>query len=358
MMPSGGLSVTAGQLAVAIGAEIVGPATVALDRVDPIERAGPTSLTFVRDPAFAARLLASAAGAAIVSRSVLDDPTAHAALHASNRALLVVDDADLALARILQSLGAQAPLPIGIHAAAWVDPSAVVAPDAWVAPGATIEAGAAVGPGSRILPGARIGAGAVVGRECVIHHNVIVSHGCVLGDRVILHPGAVIGADGFGYRPDETGRLIKIPHLGNVTIADDVEVGANATIDRAKLGSTTIGAGTKIDNLVQIGHGCVIGRSCVICGCAGLAGSIRLGDGVMIGGGAGIRDNITIGNGARVAACAAVMNDIPAGESWMGYPAKVASDTLRQFAAVAQLPELLRDLKRRARSDGASPPNA
>jgi UDP-3-O-[3-hydroxymyristoyl] glucosamine N-acyltransferase len=134
-----------------------------------------------------------------------------------------------------------------------------------------------------------------------------------------------------------------------------VEIGANTTIDRAKLGATTIGAGTKIDNLVQIGHGCVIGSSCVICGCAGLAGSVRVGDGVMIGGSACIKDNVTIGSGARIAACAAVMDDVPAGESWLGYPARPSREALRSMAAAAQLPDVLRDLKRRTRAGGDGP---
>jgi UDP-3-O-[3-hydroxymyristoyl] glucosamine N-acyltransferase len=359
MMPSGGLSVTAGQLAVALGAEMLGPASVVLDRVDPIERAGPSSLTFVRDAVFAARLSASGAGAAIVSRAVLSDPGAEAALRGSNRTLLVVDDADLALARILESMGAATTgAAVGVDPAAWVDASATVDPTAFIGPHATVEAGATIGPGTRVLSGARVGVGVRIGRDCVVHHNAVVSRQCVVGDRVILHPGAVIGADGFGYRPDETGRLIKIPHLGTVEIASDVEIGANTTIDRAKLGATTIGAGTKIDNQVQIGHGCVIGASCVICGCVGMAGSVRVGDGVMIGGSACIRDNVTIGDGARIAASASLMDDVPAGESWLGYPARPSREALRALAAAARLPEVLRDLKRRADGGGTGPGGA
>ena len=359
MMPSGGLSITAGQLAVALGAEMLGPGAVALDRVDPIERAGPTSLTFVRDAAFAARFPASSAGAAIVTRAVLDDPAADATLRATNRALLIVDDADLALASILRSMGEPAAsAPVGIHPAAWVDPTAAIDPTASIAPGATVEAGATIGPGSRLFPGARIGEGASIGRDCVIHHNAVVARGCTLADRVILHAGAVIGADGFGYRPDDSGALIKIPHLGTVEIGSDVEIGANTTVDRAKLGATSIGAGSKIDNLVQIGHGCVIGRSCVICGCAGLAGSVRVGDGVMIGGGVSVKDNISIGARARIGACAAVMNDVPPGETWLGYPARPSKEALRTIAATGQLPDILRDMKKRARNGATEPPSA
>lgn len=350
MMPSGGLSITAGQLAVAIGAEMLGPGNVALDRVDPVERAGPTSLTFVRDAAFANRLASSAAGAALVTRAVLADPGARAALEGAGRSLLVVEDADLALAKILQSMGEpRGAAPAGVHPTAWVDASAVVDPSVSIGACATVERGARIGAGARVMAGARVCEHAVIGAECVVHHNVVIGRGCVVGDRVVVHPGVVIGGDGFGYRPDESGRLIKIPHLGVVEIGADVEIGANTTIDRAKLGATTIGAGTKIDNLVQIGHGCVIGRGCVICGCAGLAGSVRVGDGVMIGGGAGIKDNVTIGAGARIAACAAVMDDVPPGESWLGYPARRSSEALRTLAAVNQLPDVLREMRRGAR---------
>jgi len=169
----------------------------------------------------------------------------------------------------------------------------------------------------------------------------------VIGRGVILHQNVSIGADGFGYRPDPTGRgLLKVPHIGNVILEDGVEIGSNSCVDRAKFGSTIVGAGTKIDNICQIAHNCRIGRCCVIAGCAGISGSVTIGDGVQMGGMVGIIDHINIGSGARLGAMCFVMRDIPAGQSVLGYPADDGQTVLRQWASVRKLPGLLRPLSR------------
>ena len=162
-----------------------------------------------------------------------------------------------------------------------------------------------------------------------------------------MHQTVSIGADGFGYRPDPSGAgLLKMPHLGNVIIEDGVEIGANSCVDRAKFGSTVVGAGTKVDNLVQIAHNCTIGRCCVIAGCTGLSGSVKIGDGAQIGGGVGITDHVTVGPGAKIGARSFVMRDVPAGAVSLGHPADESQSTLRQWASVRKLPELLRRLSK------------
>ncbi len=171
-----------------------------------------------------------------------------------------------------------------------------------------------------------------------LHPHVSVLDRCIIGNDCVLHAGVAIGADGFGYRPSPDGRgLLKIPHIGNVVIGDHVEIGANSCVDRAKFGSTTVGNGTKIDNLVQIAHGCRVGRSCIICGQTGMAGSVIVGDGVIIGGGVGVADNVEIGSGARIAALSGVTGNVPAGQTWMGAPAAPAGEWRRTYAAMRRM---------------------
>jgi UDP-3-O-[3-hydroxymyristoyl] glucosamine N-acyltransferase len=179
---------------------------------------------------------------------------------------------------------------------------------------------------------------------------VVIEDRCTLGARVRLHANVVIGADGFGYRPNADGTaLIKIPHAGNVEIGDDVEIGSNTTIDRGKFGPTTVGAGAKIDNLVQIGHNCQIGRSVIICGASALAGSVIVGDGAILGGRTGVADNLSIGAGAKIGGGAGIMSSIPPGEVWAGYPARQIGETMRIVAATAKLPDLMKQVKRLVR---------
>lgn len=322
--------------------ELDGRGDLAITHLETLERAGKGALTFIRSRAYAQDWAKSGATAALISRGISaegHDP--------SSRALIWVPDADLALNVVLELLAtrstARAP---GVHASAVVDPAATVAPGASVGPNCTAEAGAVIGEGSVLVANVYLGHNARVGRACTLHAGVSVLDRCIIGDGCILHAGVVIGADGFGFRPAPDGRgVVKIPHIGHVEIGRAVEIGANSCVDRAKFGATIIGDGTKIDNLVQVGHGCRVGRSCLICGQVGLAGSVEIGDGAMLGGQAGAADNVRVGAGAMVAAQAGVMKDMPAGESWFGMPGGPAMAFFRDTATLRKLAQKMQDLR-------------
>jgi UDP-3-O-[3-hydroxymyristoyl] glucosamine N-acyltransferase len=233
----------------------------------------------------------------------------------------------------------------GVHPHASVDPSAALDPEkVLVHAGAVVMAGATVGDGSEIGPNCVVGANAVIGRDCHLMPNATVRERCVLGDRVILQPGAVIGSDGYGYE-FSNGRHVKIDQVGIVEIGDDVEIGANTTIDRARFGKTLIGEGTKIDNLVQIGHNCVIGKHCLIVSLCGISGSTRLGDYVTMAGQAGTAGHITIGDKATITGRAGVTTNLPGGVVYSGHPAKPFRDEMKVRAQVRRLPKLIERVK-------------
>lgn len=337
-------------LAERLGAELRGAAGVALTHIAGMDEAGPDALTFIRDEKFASRWGEARAGAAIVTRGLEQGLEPGEA-----RALLIVDDADLALARLLEIIAEpHTPPAPGVHATAVVDAEASLGEGVRVGPHASIGPGCVVGAGSLLHAGVRLGAGVRVGESCDLRAGVVIEDRCTIGDRVVIHANAVIGADGFGYREGEAG-LVKIPHAGAVTIGDDVEIGAGTTIDRGKLGDTRIGAGTKIDNLVQIGHNCEIGRCCILCGQVGLAGSVRVGDFATLGGAVGVRDNVRIGSRAKVGARSGVMADIPDGESWVGVPAAPFRESMRSYAAIRSLPDTLKRVDRALRRLGIAP---
>jgi UDP-3-O-[3-hydroxymyristoyl] glucosamine N-acyltransferase len=324
-----------------LGAELVGPATITIDRVDALERGAAGSLTFIRSGKYLKDWSSSKASAAVVSKDV---PLGDALTEASEamrepRALLIVPDADLAIVRVLDVFSARPVQPKpGVHPLAFVDASATVSPLACIGPSCTVGAGAVIGDHTTLVANVHVGQHAKIGARCTLHPQVSVLERCCIGNDTVLHSGVVIGADGFGYRPRADGRgLVKIPHIGDVVVGDEVEIGANSCVDRAKFGSTVIGNGTKIDNLVQIGHGCRIGRSCVICGHVGISGSVVVGDGVVIGGKVGIADNIEIGSGVKIAAFSGVMNNVPAGATWMGQPAGPAGEWRRTYATLRKL---------------------
>jgi len=340
----------AADLAERLVAELRGAAGVALTHIAGIDDAGPEALTFIRDEKFAGRWASSRAGCAIVTRGL------DAGLEPGEaRALLIVDDADLALARLLEVIAEpHAPPAPGVHQTAAVDPGARLGDGVRIGPHASVGPRCAIGAGSMLHAGVHLGAGVRIGESCDLRAGVVVEDRCRLGDRVTIHPNAVIGADGFGYRGGASG-LVKIPHAGAVTIDDDVEVGAGTTIDRGKLGDTRIGAGTKIDNLVQIGHNCEIGRCCLLCGHVGLAGSVRVGEFATLGGAVGVRDNVRIGARAKVGARSGVMADIPDGESWVGVPAAPHRESMRSYAAIRSLPDTLKRVERALRQLGIPP---
>lgn len=320
---------TAASLAKMVSGDLNGRDDLVIKGVNSLERAVEGEVTFIGDAKHAGRWEKSKASAALVTRGVEvphHDPEA--------RALIVVENADLAMARVLEHFASPLPSPaMGIHPRACVDPSAQLGEHVRIGALAYIGPEARIGNGVTIHPGATVMDQAIIGDDSIIWPGAVVRERSILGKRVVLHSGAVIGADGFGYRPLPDGKGIKhIPHIGHVEIGDYVEIGANSAIDRGTFDATRVGAGTKIDNLVQIGHNCQIGRMCMICGQVGLAGSVTVGDGVIMGGNVGVADHLTIGAGARLAARSGVIENVPAGETWAGAPARPHRDFFRLLA--------------------------
>ncbi len=234
----------------------------------------------------------------------------------------------------------------GIHPSAVIDPTAQVDIETVrIGPHTTIGAHVTIGKGSDIGPGCVIGDGAILGESCRLHSNVTIRERCRLGKRVVIQPGAVIGSDGFGFLMGEDGRYVGIDQVGIVELGDDVDIGANTTIDRARFGRTVIGEGTKIDNLVQIGHNVKIGKHCVIVSQSGIAGSTVLGDYCTIAAQVGIAGHLKIGNKATLAARTGVMNDLAENGIFWGTPAVPFKDASRQYAAIRKLPDVLKELK-------------
>jgi UDP-3-O-[3-hydroxymyristoyl] glucosamine N-acyltransferase len=318
-----------------VGGTVEGDASTVIDGIAAVESAGPSDLTFAADQRHGARIAESKAGAAIVGRSPASAPMP----------LVRVGDVQAAVAKLLGHVGEMEDFPpVGVHPTAVVSPRAQVAPDARIGPGAVVGDRSSIGPGCILCAHVAVNSDVALGRDCVLFEGVVVKPGCAIGDRVRIGPNSVIGHDGFGYRT-EGGVHHRIPHVGNVVIEDDVDIGACACVDRAKFGSTRIGAGTKIDNLVQVAHNVQVGRGCILVGQCGIAGSAKLGQYVVVGGNAGIRDNITLGDGVHCSAFAAVAADVPDGQAVAGIPAAPARDMYRQLQAAAKLPELLKRVK-------------
>lgn len=258
----------------------------------------------------------------------------------------LVDDADLAVARVLELFAPPiAHPPVGIHPSAVIDPAAQVSPTAAIGPQVTIGAGSVIGKGCILHAGVRVDGYVTLGEHCTIYSNVVLRQHITLGNRVIINAGSVLGTDGFGYRWNGTEHA-KIPQIGTVIIEDDVEIGSCVCIDRAKFSSTRIGRGTKIDNLVQIGHNVQIGPHCIIVGQVGIAGSARLGTGVVLGGQTAVRDHVVIGDGAMSAACSAIAEDIDPKTIVSGMPALPHRQSLREQAAIRRLPELVTQVRK------------
>lgn len=318
-------------LASRVGGRVIGDENVRIGRVSPIEEADSETLTFATNEAYFASALSGEAAAVLVDASLVQGP--------SPKPLLVVENARLALAQLLKLL--QSPRPRGPfrHPTAVIQANAILADDVYVDANAYVGHGVSIGAGSVIGAGAYIGDGVSLGESAWIHPRASVMAGCQLGHRVVLHTGCVIGSEGFGWAFVD-GRAERIPQLGNVVLEDDVEVGANTCIDRAQLGSTLIGAGTKIDNLVMIGHNCRIGKHCVIAAQVGFAGSTTVGDYVKVGGQAGFNGHLTIGSGVSIAGGSGIWGNIASGATVSGNPAHDHRDELRKQVMIRRLPKL------------------
>jgi UDP-3-O-[3-hydroxymyristoyl] glucosamine N-acyltransferase len=309
---------TLSELAAVIGAEVVGDGSAIVTGVNTLENAQPGQVSFLANEKYVRQLETTQATAVIVGPNA--KPT-------DRVTQLRAKDAYLAYQKAMVAIHGFRKHPFtGVHPKAHVDPTATV------------------GEGTVLYPGVYVGPNSVVGKDCVLYPNAVIYDRCVLGDRVILHAGAVIGADGFGYATSG-GVHHKIPHIGNVVLGDDVEVGANATVDRAALGSTTVGAGTKIDNLATLGHNVRTGVGCIVVAQAGVAGSTTLGDYVVLGGQAGIAGHLTLGNQVMVGAQCGVTGDIEAKQIVHGSPHMPYKDALRAYTLLRNLPELADRLK-------------
>ena len=299
-----------------------------LTGIAPLQTAEPDQVSFLDNRKYLATLDATKAGAVIVH------PEMEARVPPASVAI-VTDEPHAAWARVAALFFPLPPARPGIHASAIVAPDADIDPTAEIGPLSIVGAGVRVGPRCRIGPLAVIGDGVIMGRDCRIGTHASVSH-ALLGDRVVLYPGSRVGQDGFGFAVTPEG-FITVPQLGRVILEDDVEIGSNATVDRGSLHDTVIGAGTRLDNLVQIGHNCRIGRCCVLVAQVGVSGSTVLEDFVMLGGQAGLAGHLKIGKGAKISAQAGVIGDVPAGASYMGFPAAPARAFLRSVATLRRL---------------------
>ena len=331
-------------LADQLDAELIGDGEVMISGAAGIDHAGAEDITFLARTSLIPVLADCPAAAVIVGRDVEVDRPALRVREPYKTFCLLLERLATPLDRVF---------PPGIHATAVVDPSAEVAPDACLGPYVVVGAGSRVGRRSRLGAHVVLECDTVVGEDCIIYPHVVVRERCRLGDRVILHPGCILGADGFGFLPGPAG-LIKIPQIGLVVLEDDVELGAGTCVDRATTGTTLIGQGTKLDNLVQIGHNVRIGRHSVFCAQTGISGSCQIGNGVTMGGQVGVKDHTKVGDNAQVAAMSGLHKDVAAGETVFGIPAQNAADAMRIVTSLNRLPELVRKVRRLEKAVGGS----
>ena len=323
-----------------VGGELLGDPELLIHGLNGLAEAGAGEISFYGNARYRKDFEASRASAILVSADV---PAREGV------SLVRTANPHLAFARLSQLFHAQRLPAAGISERAHVHPEAEVHPDATLFAGATVERGSKVGAGSILYPGAYVGEGASIGRDSILYPNVTVRERCVVGDRVILHASSVIGADGFGFAFNPEGEQgpehFKVPQVGIVRIEDDVEIGACSCIDRATLGETVIGRGTKVDNLVQIAHNVHVGPLGLICAQAGVSGSAELGTGVVLAGQVGVVGHIRVGGLAKVGAQSGVAHDVADGQVVSGSPAVAHRDWLRNSAALGQVADLIKEVR-------------
>jgi UDP-3-O-[3-hydroxymyristoyl] glucosamine N-acyltransferase len=329
------MELTVSKLAERLGANLFGDGSAIVSRVWPIDAAASADVTFAAEQKFVARLNNCRAGAVIVGKRVDEIKIPQ----------LIVADVNTALIETLKIFAPPLKTPDpGIHPAAKIAPDAKIGKNTSIGPMVVIEIGAQIGDNTVIAAGCKIGQNSKVGNNCRIDCNVVIYHNCSIGSNCIIQANTTIGSTGFGYRfIDGSHRLI--PHNGGVVIEDFVEIGANCCVDRAKFGNTIIGAGTKIDNLVQVAHNCIIGKCCLMVGQSGIGGSTKLGDGVVLAGQAGIIDNIEIGTSVMIGAKSCVFENVPNGKKVVGTPAVESSLGLKIMASTKKLPKLLEQVR-------------
>jgi UDP-3-O-[3-hydroxymyristoyl] glucosamine N-acyltransferase len=329
-----------GDLAARLGCALDGDAAIDIVRVATLEDAGPGDLTFLANPKYASALSSTRASAAIVAAEISAAPCA----------LLRTTNPYLAFARAISLLNPSVPPPPGRHSTALVADTAVVAADVFIGPYVVIGDGAEIGPRSILHSHVVIGPGARLGPDCVLHARVSIRERVEIGARCVFQDGAVVGSDGFGFAHRDDGTHEKIPQLATVVIEDDVEIGANTTIDRPAVGQTRIRKGTKIDNLVQIAHGVVIGTNSLLAAQVGIAGSSVVGSDVMLGGQVGVTGHVTVGDRVKAAAKTGVTGNVPADAFITGYPHMDNLEWRKSYVVFKRLPEMrkkLSELERR-----------
>ena len=324
---------TLAQLAERTGGRVIGDAAVVVERIAAVDDADPATLTFAVDERYLKTALASRAAAVLTDAALLGEGEQYP------KPLLAVPSARVALAALLAALEPPRPQGPFVHPSAAIHPSASIGEAVWIGPHVAVGPEARVGARSVLHAGVVIGAAASLGEDCLFHPRAYLAERCAVGNRVILQSGAVIGSDGFGWAFVD-GRALKIPQIGIVELGDDVEVGANTCIDRAQTGVTSVGAGTKIDNLCQIGHNSRIGRNSVIAALAGMAGTTEIGDNVLVAGSVLFKGHVKVGNRVVIGGASHIWGDVPDGAFVTGQPAQNHRDHVRLQAYLRRLPKL------------------
>ncbi|MDA0833036.1 MAG: UDP-3-O-(3-hydroxymyristoyl)glucosamine N-acyltransferase [Planctomycetota bacterium] len=332
--------ITSGDLAQRLHAEIVGDTAREIRGAQSADRAGISDITFIENEKNLRRLKTTQAGSVLLPTSLRKSIT-----QPTSQTLLFVSDPLFAFLNILEEFRPARPRPaIGISPEASIDPSVQLGENCNVFPGAYISDDVVIGNGCDVYPGVFVGPGCRIGANVVIYPNAVLYSDVIVGDRAIIHAGAIIGSDGFGYRFHE-GRYRKIPHRGGVRIECDAEIGAGTTIDRAMIGMTVIGEGTKLDNQVMIAHNCELGKHNAFASQVGLAGSVTTGDYVRCAGQVGIADHIHLGERSLLGPKAGVHKDVPAGESYQGYPAAPEAEQLRTVMSIRRVPDMRKQIR-------------
>ena len=320
------------EIAEKLNGTLAGNTTKLITGPEQLEYASADQITFIGSKKYVKLWDISKACAAIINEDISLEPN-------NDRALIRVKNADIAMAELLELFIPDNPVfDEDIHASAVIHSSAIIGNNCKIGAGSYVGKNVKLGDHVTLYPNTTILDFSTVGTHTTIWSGTVIRERCVVGSYCIIHPNVTIGADGFGFRPNPNGKgLMKIPHIGNVVIGDGVEIGSSTCIDRGKFSATVVGDGCKIDNLVQIGHNCKMGRCCIMAGSSGLAGSVTLGDGVIIGGGACISDHVTLGNGVQVGGCSGVINNFEDGKKVMGYPAVEARQQMKQWVMIRKL---------------------
>jgi len=331
-------SMTAAEIAAAVGGAVTGNASAAVSAVAPLDRATTSDLSFFAQAKYAPAFEASDAGIVLVTPDLAGSPGRCATR------VIVAKPHDALVALLPRFYAAPAPDP-GVHPTAVVSPRATLGRDVRVEAYAVIDDGATIGDRATVGAHSVVGAGVTIGADTRLYSHVTVYPGTTVGERSLIHAGVRLGSDGFGY-VFRDGAHRKIPHVGRCLIGSDVEIGANSAIDRGSIDDTVVGNGTKIDNLVHLAHNVRVGRLCLLMAQVGVAGSVRIEDGAILAGQSGVSGHHTIGKGATIAAQAGVFGNIPAGETWSGYPARPHRDALRAHAAVFKLADFMKRVEK------------